>query len=186
MKTAGQIWQDETVTPTLKTLRLTLRPLAKRDAPALFVMMRDAQTMRFWDYPAFRDAETVAEILESQLADAGEGRALYWAVALTPDGAAIGSCDLSEIDRHHARAEVGFLFNRAHWGNGYALEAMNAVVAHAFADMALQRLWARFHTGNAASQRLLERLGFSREGTLRGHVVRNSTRRDCEIYGRMR
>ena len=170
----------------LTTPRLTLRPLEPRDADALFTMMSDEETMRFWDYPAFKDPETVAEILEAQLADVTDGKALYWAVTLAPQGEVIGSCDLSEIDRHHRRAEVGFLFRRAYWGNGYAREAMEAIAGYAFEDLKLDRLWARFHTGNLASQRLLERLGFSREGTLRGHVVRDGARRDCEIYARMR
>jgi ribosomal-protein-alanine N-acetyltransferase len=81
---------------------------------------------------------------------------------------------------------MGFLFDRSYWGNGYAREAMEAVTAFAFEDLHLQRLWARFHTGNMASQRLLERLGFAREGTLRQHIIRDGARRDCEIYGRMR
>ncbi|HEY4126138.1 MAG TPA: GNAT family N-acetyltransferase [Rhizomicrobium sp.] len=174
------------MSPFLMTPRLTLRPLATRDVDAVFAMMSDSETMRFWDWPAFKDRETVADIIEAQLDDTRSGNAFYWAVALTPEGAAIGSCDLSDIDRNHARAEVGFLFSRSHWGNGYAREAMEAVIALAFEDLNLQRLWARFHTGNAASQRLLERLGFSREGTLRGHIVREGLRRDCEIYGRMR
>jgi ribosomal-protein-alanine N-acetyltransferase len=174
------------MTPFLMTPRLTLRPLAKRDVDAVFAMMSDVETMRFWDWPAFRDRETVADVVDAQLDDAQSGNALYWAVALTPEGEAIGSCDLSDIDRHHARAEVGFLFSRSHWSNGYAREAMEAVIALAFEELNLQRLWARFHTSNAASQRLLERLGFSREGTLRQHIVRDGMRRDCEIYGRMR
>jgi RimJ/RimL family protein N-acetyltransferase len=174
------------MSPFLMTPRLTLRPLAARDVDAVFAMMSDSETMRFWDWPAFKDRETVADIVDAQLADTKSGNALYWAVALTPEGEAIGSCDLSDIDRHHSRAEVGFLFNRSHWGNGYAREAMDAVIALAFEDLNLRRLWARFHTGNAASQRLLERLAFTREGTLRGHIVREGVRRDCEIYGRMR
>jgi len=172
--------------PFLMTPRLTLRPLAKRDVDSVFAMMSDDETMRFWDWPAFKDRETVADIVDAQLDDMESGNALYWAVALTPEGHAIGSCDLSDIDRHHARAEIGFLFNRAHWRNGYAGEAMEAVTAFGFEDLNLKRLWARFHTGNLASQHLLERLGFSREGTLRGHIVRDGARRDCEIYGRMR
>lgn len=172
--------------PFLMTSRLTLRPLAKRDVDAVFAMMSDVETMRFWDWPAFKDRETVAEIVDAQLDDMQSGNAFYWAVARTPDGDAIGSCDLSDIDRHHARAEIGFLFSRTHWGNGYAREAMEAVTAFGFEGLNLKRLWARFHTGNAASQRLLERLGFSHEGTLRGHIVRDGARRDCEIYGRMR
>ena len=174
------------MTPFLMTPRLTLRPLGSRDVDAMFAMMSDDLAMRFWDYPPFRDRETVVDIVAAQLADVDAGKAMYWAVALTPDGEATGSCDLSEIDRHHGRAEVGFLFNPAYWGNGYAREAMEAVISRAFEDMDLQRLWARFHTGNNASRRLLERLGFSREGTLRGHVVRDGARRDCEIYARMR
>lgn len=174
------------MTPFLMTPRLTLRPLGGRDIDAVFAMMSDDLSMRFWDYPAFRDRDVVADVVAAQLADVASGTAMYWAVALTSEGEAIGSCDLSEIDRHHNRAEVGFLFSRAYWGNGYAFEAMSAVIAHAFEDLDLQRLWARFHTDNAASQRLLERLGFSREGTLRAHVRREGVRRDCEIYARMR
>ncbi|HEY2034042.1 MAG TPA: GNAT family N-acetyltransferase [Rhizomicrobium sp.] len=172
--------------PFLMTPRLTLRPLAARDVDAVFAMMSDDETMRFWDWPSFRERQTVADIVDAQLEDMTSGHAIYWAVALTPEGPAIGSCDLSEIDRHHRRAEVGFLFDRSHWGNGYAREAMQAIVTFAFEDLKLERLWARFHTGNMASQRLLERLGFSREGTLCGHIVRDGVRRDCEIYGRMR
>jgi ribosomal-protein-alanine N-acetyltransferase len=174
------------MTPFLMTPRLTLRPLEKRDVDAVFAMMRDDETMRFWDWPAFKDRGVVADIVDAQVADVTAGTAMYWAVALSPDSDIIGSCDLSDIDRHHKRAEVGFLFSRAYWGNGYAREAMEAIVEFAIADLKIERLWARFHTGNAASQRLLERLGFIREGTLRGHIVRDGARRDCEIYARMR
>ncbi len=170
--------------PVLTTARLTLRPLARRDIDAVFAMMSDCETMRYWDWPAFTDRDTVADVVAAQMEDAARGAALYWAVTL--NGATIGSCDLSEIDRHHRRAEVGFLFNRAWWGNGYARETMDAVIAHGFERLQLQKLWARFHAGNAASQRLLERLGFSREGTLRQHILRDGTRRDCEIYGLVR
>ncbi|HEY8948011.1 MAG TPA: GNAT family N-acetyltransferase [Rhizomicrobium sp.] len=174
------------MTPFLMTPRLTLRPLEKRDVDAVFAMMRDDETMRFWDWPAFRERDVVEDIVSAQLSDVTAGTAMYWAVSLEPGAQAIGSCDLSDIDRHHKRAEVGFLFSRAWWGNGYAREAMTAITGFAFEDLKMDRLWARFHTGNAASQRLLERLGFSREGTLRGHIVRDGLRRDCEIYARMR
>jgi [ribosomal protein S5]-alanine N-acetyltransferase len=168
----------------LRTSRLTLRPLAADDAPALFAIMRDPETMRFWDWPAFTDAETVEEIVAAQIADMEAGNALYWAVCR--DGPAIGCCDLSEIDGHHARAEVGFLFGRGSWGQGFAVEAMGAIVDYAFGELGLERLWARFHAGNEKSRALLERLGFTYEGTLRGHILREGARRDCILYGRIR
>jgi ribosomal-protein-alanine N-acetyltransferase len=170
--------------PLLHTSRLTLRPLEARDAPVMFAVMRDAETMRFWDWPAFVDLETVEEIVAAQIADMEAGNALYWTVCHA--GPAIGCCDLSEIDRHHARAEVGFLFGRDSWGQGFALEAMTAIRDYAFGPLGLERLWARFHAGNAKSQALLERLGFTYEGTLRRHVLRDGTRRDCILYGIVR
>jgi ribosomal-protein-alanine N-acetyltransferase len=126
----------------LTTPRLTLRPLSVLDAPALLAARSDAETMRYWDWPAQTSAEQVEAIIEDHYPGVADGNVLWWAVALTPDGPAIGECDLSEIDRRHRRAEVGYLFNRAYWGNGYALEAMGAVIAYAFDELDLVRLGA--------------------------------------------
>jgi [ribosomal protein S5]-alanine N-acetyltransferase len=171
--------------PILRTERLVLRPLAPRDAEPLYAIMSDDETMRFWDWPAFTDYTTVAEIVAGQIADMAVGRSAYWAVSLASGGPVFGACDLSEIDARQRRAELGFLFNRAWWGNGYAVEAMAAVVTYATETLGLERLWARLHAGNEGSRRLLERLGFSYEGTLAGHIVRDGARRDCLIYGRL-
>jgi RimJ/RimL family protein N-acetyltransferase len=171
-----------TVPAILRTERLVLRQLAAADADALFAIMSDEKTMRFWDWPALGQPETVAEIVAGQLDDMAQGRALYWAAVR--DDVLVGSCDLSEIDRRQRRAEVGFLFGRAHWGQGFAAEAMTAVIGHGCGTLGLERLWARCHAGNETSRRLLEKLGFVHEGTLRGHVLREGARRDCEIYGR--
>lgn len=174
------------MTPILDTDRLHLRPLAARDAEALFAIMSDPEAMRFWDWPPFRELQTVREVLAGQILSMEGGQTRYWAVCLKGTGAAIGTCDMSDIDRHHGRAEVGFAFHRSYWGNGYAYEAMSAVIPNAFVDMDLVRLGARLHAGNHASRRLLERLGFSYEGRLAGHVVREGERRDCLLYGLLR
>jgi ribosomal-protein-alanine N-acetyltransferase len=170
----------------LQTKRLFLRPIAVSDAPALFEARGDAEAMRFWDWPAQDSVEAVRDVLAAHIPELIDNTTLWWVVALSPDGPAIGECDLSEIDRHHGRAEVGFLFARRHWGNGYAQEAMERAIDHGFNELRLARLWARFHDGNEASKRLLEKLGFSYEGRLRSHIFRDSERRDCLIYGLLR
>ena len=171
--------------PSFDTERLHLRPLAPRDAEALFAIMSDHEAMRFWDWSPFREVQTVREVVASQLASMQAGEACYWAACLRGTGHAIGTCDLSDIDRHHGRAEVGFAFHRSYWGNGYALEAMTAITDYVFSAMAIERLGARLHAGNHASRRLLERLGFSYEGRLIGHVVRDGVRRDSLLYGKL-
>ncbi len=170
----------------LQTGRLWLRPIAVADADALFEARGDAEVMRYWDWPAQASAEAVRAVFAAHIPALCDGTTLWWAVALAPEGPAIGECDLSEIDRHHRRAEIGFLFARRHWGRGYAREAMAAVIDHGFGPLGLERLWARCHAGNDASVRLLERLGFAHEGTLKRHIVRDGAQRDCLIYGRLR
>jgi ribosomal-protein-alanine N-acetyltransferase len=167
----------------LRTERLFLRPIALCDAKDLFAVRGDPDVMRYWDWPEFKTHSELEAMFRAQIPDAEDGDMFWWSVALTERGSAIGECDLSEIDRHHRRAEVGFLFARAHWGKGYGEEAMRAVMEFAFGPLALERLWARCHVGNDASVRLLERLGFSFEGRLKAHVRRNGEPRDCLIYG---
>ena len=167
----------------LQTSRLTLRPLQADDTADLHLIMSNAEVMAFWDIAEIEDMGLTSAILESQLDQMADKRAFYWAMVRSEDGAFVGCCDLSEIDRWHHRAEVGFIVGRAYWGDGYTLEAMQAVLSHAAQTLRLRRLTARTHLGNARSVRLLERLGFEEEGLLRGYVDRDGERRDCQLFG---
>ncbi|MEI9888682.1 MAG: GNAT family N-acetyltransferase [Rhizomicrobium sp.] len=167
----------------LQTARLFLRPTQLHDAADMFAARGDDDVMRYWDWPAQKSVDEVRDIIANHVSDIESGRVRWWVASLTPRGPAIGECDLSDIDLHHKRAEIGFLFRRAAWGKGYASEAAARVLRHGFEDLGLARLGARCHAGNDASRRLLERLGFAHEGTLRGHVVRDGARRDCVLYG---
>jgi RimJ/RimL family protein N-acetyltransferase len=142
--------------------------------------------MEFWDWSAQKSVGEVEAIIRAREPEIESGTTLWWAVATSENGAAIGECDLSEIDKRHKRAEIGFLFARAYWGNGYALEAARALVAHAFGPLGLERVGARCHAGNMRSVGLLERLGFQFEGRLKEHLVREGERRDCLLYGLLR
>jgi ribosomal-protein-alanine N-acetyltransferase len=144
--------------------------------------MRQAEVMAFWDIPEIDDPDVVRVIVESQVASMAAGKAVYWAIRLLADDGFIGICDLSEIDRWHHRAETGFMLGRDSWGQGYAMEAMRAVMAFA-ATSGIRRLLARTHLGNRRSDALLEKLGFKEEGLLRGHILRAGERRDCRLFG---
>jgi RimJ/RimL family protein N-acetyltransferase len=166
----------------LETQRLTLTPLAPADAPLVHPIMADPEVMAHWDVAEIEDPDVVDQVVASQMAAMDEDRAFYWAMRLTGDGTFLGLCDLSDIDWRHHRAEVGFILGKDSWGQGYAYEAMQAVMNFAVTQ-GIQRLWARTHVGNEASEKLLSKLGFEQEGYLRGHVDRGGERRDVRLWG---
>lgn len=168
--------------PILETERLRLTSLVGADADNIFTLMRDAEVMAFWDVPEIDDPDVIGAIIAGQVDEMVRGVACYWAMRTLADDRFVGVCDISEIDRRHKRAEVGFMLGREAWGQGYATEAMQAVIAYA-ASIGLRRLVARTHLGNRRSDALLEKLGFQEEGLLRGHVLRDGDRRDCRLFG---
>jgi ribosomal-protein-alanine N-acetyltransferase len=168
--------------PILETERLRLTPLVEADVGHIFPLMRDAEVMAFWDVGEIDDPDVVAAIVGGQVEEMAQGRAAYWAMRELADDRFVGVSDLSEIDWRHKRAEIGFMLGRDAWGQGYALEAMRAVLTFA-ASSGLSRLLARTHLGNRRSDSLLEKLGFEEEGLLRGHVLREGERRDCRLFG---
>jgi ribosomal-protein-alanine N-acetyltransferase len=166
----------------IETPRLRLTPVVLEDAPDVFLMMRDPEVMAYQDVGEIDDPDLVADIVAAEIRDVAQGLAWYWTMRQLSNGAYVGVCDVSDIDWRHHRAEVGFMLGRGAWGQGYGLEAMQAVIIHA-ASEGLQRLSARTHAGNGRSQVLLAKLGFEEEGYLRGHVDRDGERRDCRLFG---
>jgi ribosomal-protein-alanine N-acetyltransferase len=166
----------------LETERLTLAPITADDRAALYPIMADPEVMAHWDSDVIDDPDVLDAMLSAQLAEMAAGAGWYWAMRQTATGQFLGACDLSDFDKRHHRAEVGFIIGRKDWGQGYALEAMQAVVGFA-AGKKIKRLLARTQVGNARSEALLQKLGFEAEGYMRGHIDRDGERRDCRLWG---
>ena len=81
---------------------------------------------------------------------------------------------------HHA--ELGFAVSRDRWGQGYATEAARAILDFGFADLGLRRIYATCRPENVGSSRVLEKIGMSREGRLRDHVLIRGDWRDSLLY----
>jgi RimJ/RimL family protein N-acetyltransferase len=166
----------------LETERLTLAPLTGADAPLIYPFLSDPEVMAHWDQDAMEDPEEVDACVAAQVQAMERGEAHYWALRQSDAGAFLGCCELIDIDPRHHTAELRFILARDRWGQGYALEAVNALLAHA-ASIGLKRLTARTHVGDNRAERLLKRVGFTEEGYLKGHVHREGERRDCRVFG---
>jgi RimJ/RimL family protein N-acetyltransferase len=156
-----------TVFPVLCTERLVLRELTAGDAPALFVIHSDAETMRYWSSPPMTEIGQAEALVEGELRGVEEQASLAWGVTRRGEESVIGKVVLLAIDLDSRRAEIGYILDRAHWGHGYNNEALTRVVEFAFDDLGLNRIEAEFDPRNAASAKAVRRLGFVEEGLLR-------------------
>lgn len=88
------------------------------------------------------------------------------------DSTPVGSVFLVDVDFENRNAELGYWIIPDHHGNGYATEAAELCLDYAFDELGLHRVWARTHEDNEPSKRVLEKLGFQREGVSRDHYYR--------------
>lgn len=91
----------------------------------------------------------------------------------TREGKAIGNIALINLNDLHATAELGIsVGEKAYWGRGYGTDAIRTLLAHAFGQMRLRRVWLITDADNERGIRSYEKCGFVREGLLRGHRLR--------------
>ncbi len=97
-------------------------------------------------------------------------------------GDLVGSMGLI-IDPRHGVAEMGYWIGVDFWNRGYATEAGRAVLSYAFGPLGLRRVYAFHFTRNPASGRVLEKIGMSREGVWRKHVMKWGVAEDLVGWG---
>jgi len=172
--------------PILTASRVRLRPLCADDADDLFALQSNASVMRYWSHPPWTEREQAVKRLE-QLARDRETIEFYpWAVTKTGHDMLIGTMSLFALNREQRRAEIGYALGANWWGYGYATEMLRAAVEFAFGPLDLERLEADIDPRNAASCRLVERVGFLREGLLRQRWRVAGEVTDSAMYGLLR
>lgn len=150
--------EDRTI--IAETGRLILRRYRKEDLQDLFEYLSDEQTVAFEPYKAM----SLAEAEENLAWRVGTDEMI--AVELKDSRKMIGNVYLGK--REFGALEIGYVFNRAYWGKGYAAESCEALIRQAFSD-GVHRIYAECDPLNIRSWKLLEALGFRREA----HLLQN-------------
>lgn len=161
----------------METPRLEMRRMTWADMPALKAILQDPKAMAFYDGP-MDDGECGAW-MQRQLdryRDLGFGAL---AVVLKETGEMIGQCGLSiQQAEGEDYLEIGYLFQRAHWGHGYATEAARASKDYAFEILDAPAVYSFIREGNIASMNVAIRNGM----TIRGRFVKHYRGVDMPHY----
>lgn len=146
----------------LETGRLVLREFTLQDADALEGVLGDPVAMQY--YPAALDRKGVEEWIKRNTDRYGRDGHGLWALLLKDSGELIGDCGciLQEVEGKN-EIEVGYNVRRDLWGNGYATEAAQACMNHAFAKLGARRVISMVRPENVRSRRVAEKNGMTCE-----------------------
>ena len=170
----------------IESARLQIRPVAASDLPALLEVNSNAEVTALLPYATWRTLADGEAWYQRMSGIQATGLALQFVVVSKATDTAIGTCLLFRFEEASARAELGYVLGRAHWGQALMREALTALLSSAFGSMALRRIEAEVNTRNPSSAALLLRLGFTKEGVLRQRWVTKGRAEDVEMYGLLR
>lgn len=146
----------------IETERLLLRPMTPEDAAELLSIFTDPKVMASFGAGPFTPEQMEGWVQRNLDHQERYGYGLF-SVLLKETGFLIGDCGLEQMEvGGEAVAELGYDFRSDHWNRGYATEAARAVRDYAFDRLHLPRLVSVIRAGNAASQRVAEKVGMER------------------------
>lgn len=149
--------------PTLPTLRLVLRPWRPSDRDGLWRMQSDPRTMEFLMPVADRAAsDAVAERAEAHFTRHGFGLWVVEVPGVTDFAGYTGLVHVPYAEHFTPAVEIGWRFDPAYWGRGYATEAARVALGHGFGKLGLSEIYAITVPANRRSRAVMERLGMRR------------------------
>lgn len=175
-------------TRELRTERLLLRQFRREDLDSC---------LRNWaaDEAVFRyisQAPLSRDQMEAFLAGADSAYAspatYYWAVVKRDGGEVMGEIFVDGLSERNRWCEVDYKIGPAYWNCGYGTEALRAVTDYLLEQVGFHRVQAKCASGNAASERVMQKAGMVREGSLRGYFLRKdeSGFDDVVLYARLK
>jgi ribosomal-protein-alanine N-acetyltransferase len=171
--------------PSLETERLVVRPYEEADAELLFPLVSNPNSTRFtlWEHHKSID-DTLNFVRDYARSRYAEGVPEPMAIALKgdPQHKPIGSVGCFWGSHPNRSMELGYWLAEPFWGRGLMVEACRVLVNYSFSTLVPERIQARVIEGNAASVRVLEKLGFRYEGTLRSAILRRGNFEDVLFF----
>ncbi|MGU3471813.1 GNAT family N-acetyltransferase [Paenibacillus sp. D51F] len=162
---------DSLAAMRLETERLIIRPYRESDLMESYGLMQDEELLTYMhmDVLSFERYEELFRWLLDSYGDGFEEPFKYsFPILAKESGEMVGWCGIGELDFRRPDKELYYLIRRSDWGRGYAGEAAAALAAYGFDAIGLDRLHAKADPRNAASLRVLEKLGFAFSHVLEG------------------
>lgn len=172
--------------PTLESERLVLREITKEDAEGIFACFSNDDVTRFYGQETLESIEQAENFVDFFSKNYSEKRGIRWGIEQKGTKGIIGTIGFNAWSPKHKRAEIGYEIHPEYWRNGYTIEAASKVISYGFEKLDLTRIGAVVFTENKASNKLLAKLGFQKEGVLRDYMYQAGKAYDTYVYSLLR
>jgi ribosomal-protein-alanine N-acetyltransferase len=172
--------------PELETNRLKLVQVKEEHTQSFFEIMSKDEVTKYYGMNSLKSIEDASKIVESFQQTYESKRGIRWGIVLKETGDFVGTLGLNNLSTWSKKSEIGFELHPSYWNKGITTEAVKEVLRYSFEDLELFRMGAVTYPQNEPSIQLLQRLGFSKEGLLRGYLYQNNQSHDAFIFSLLR
>jgi ribosomal-protein-alanine N-acetyltransferase len=157
--------------PVLETERLILREVRLEDATELFRMRSNPRTMQYIPRPVAKTKSDATKLIRTMKRGIAKNEGINWTITFKQDPKLIGIIGYYRISKESYRGEVGYILAEEHHGKGIMNEALEVVLKHGFEKMGFHTIEGVIDPGNIASEKLLLKNGFVKEGHFRENLL---------------
>jgi len=179
---AIEIERSGTMFPTLESDRLLLREITKSDAEGVFSCFSNENVTRYYGQDTLVNIEQAVAFVDFFANSYKEKKGMRWGIEIKGHQGIIGTIGFNAWSPKHKRAEIGYEIHPEYWRNGYTFEALSKVIQYGFDVLTLTRIGAVVFIDNEASNKLLLKSGFQKEGVLRDYMYQNGMAYDTNVY----
>lgn len=171
--------------PVMETENLVLRKILLSDRAEIFAIYSDPEAMKYFGKYPHKTLIEADGMIYKVINAFQNGEGIRWGVALKNSNKLAGTAGIWRIDRKHFRGEIGYDLMPKYWRKGIMTEALRAIVDFGFSEMKLHTIEANADPNNIASTKLLEKLGFKKEGHLKESYFFDGKFTDNVIYSKI-
>lgn len=161
------------------------KPLNINDTNEIHNYASDEEVSRFIGWNLMNTLDETSRHIETMLKRESAGTHLYASAALKATNEIIGTVMIFNFDKEANQAEIGYVFNKSHWGKGYGTECVALISDFAFRSLKLHKLHASVVDANIGSARILEKNEYMNEGRLKDHFFIEDKYYDSLLFGKI-
>ncbi|MBP0904395.1 GNAT family N-acetyltransferase [Mariniflexile gromovii] len=170
--------------PILESERLILRQFIESDLENVFKGLSHPEVIKYYGI-SFKTLEESKQQMAWFFNLEKSEKGIWWAVCSKTTGEFLGAGGLNDLCKINKKAEIGFWLLPENWGKGFITEIIPLICNYAFNSIGLNRLEAFVESENTNCKKVLAKLNFTLEDTMKDCEIKNDQRISLDIYSKL-